>query len=655
MTLLRPEFLWALLTLSIPIVIHLFNFRKKRVVYFSNTRFIKQIKEETTALKRIKQYLILAARILFLSFLVLAFAQPFIPADKQLNAGSPVVLYIDNSYSMTLQNGNATLLEQAVNYAQDLIDAFPAETRFVLLTNSNQAFLKKSKTKKEVSDYLTQIKPELENKSFERIVNKDWRQTDAFFVLSDFQQQQFENIKVDSFPFVLVPFQKENTSNLFFDSVYLQNPFLVKGEKNKLVCVLHNSGVDKRSQVLVRFFIEEIQVGSVTTDIQPNKNNEIVFDLPMNLSGWQRGRVSVNDAGNAFDNDFYLAFDFSTKVNVVEIKSSKALNYIDKVFANNQLFQFKSFKEGNMNYESAENADLLILNELNALSPSLQNVIDKNLKEGGSIFVIPSESADWNSFQSIMPQVKSVTTTSNIAINKIDFDHPFFKNVFETRQDNIELPTSKPIINWNDNGETLIKLVNDQPFLSTINRTGKVFIVSSPLRLPFTNFATNALFVPVMYKMAVTGLKNTKSIYMQSNLVFVKSKDNLKLESKPLKLKGNTEVIPEQRLINNQVMLNVEGVNLAPSHYWVMQEKDTIDLVAKNLESKESYLQYIKKDELLKRFGVNATILDTNDSSKPAIKNIVDENYKGKPLWKLALIISILFLLAEIALIRLML
>src|SRR5882672_5584520 len=100
MSLVYPSFLWALPALAIPIIIHLFNFRKTTRIYFSNTRFLRQVKEETTQKRRLKQYLVLASRLLFLFFLVMAFAQPFLPAREQVTSGREVTLYLDNSYSM---------------------------------------------------------------------------------------------------------------------------------------------------------------------------------------------------------------------------------------------------------------------------------------------------------------------------------------------------------------------------------------------------------------------------------------------------------------------------------------------------------------------------------------------------------------------------
>ena len=74
-----PEFLYALFAIAIPIIIHLFNFRKFKKIYFSNVEFLKEVQQETQAKSKLKHLLILLSRILAIVFLVFAFAQPFIP------------------------------------------------------------------------------------------------------------------------------------------------------------------------------------------------------------------------------------------------------------------------------------------------------------------------------------------------------------------------------------------------------------------------------------------------------------------------------------------------------------------------------------------------------------------------------------------------
>ena len=46
MQFVNPQILWALLALALPIIIHLFSIRRFKKVYFTNVKFLKEIKEE---------------------------------------------------------------------------------------------------------------------------------------------------------------------------------------------------------------------------------------------------------------------------------------------------------------------------------------------------------------------------------------------------------------------------------------------------------------------------------------------------------------------------------------------------------------------------------------------------------------------------------
>src|ERR1700735_3229008 len=109
---LYPAFLFALFTLAIPLLIHLFNFRKYQKVYFSNVQFLKQVNEQQSSRRNLKERLILAARILALTFLVLAFARPYFSNQKTISAGTQqaVSIFVDNSYSMQTLNSEGALL-----------------------------------------------------------------------------------------------------------------------------------------------------------------------------------------------------------------------------------------------------------------------------------------------------------------------------------------------------------------------------------------------------------------------------------------------------------------------------------------------------------------------------------------------------------------
>src|SRR5690606_30777897 len=103
MSFVYPAFLFAAALVAIPIIVHLFNFRRYKTVYFTNVRFLKEVKEETTSRSKLKHLLVLIARCLAVLFLVFAFAQPFIPVnktDQPKDGNRGISIYIDNSFSM---------------------------------------------------------------------------------------------------------------------------------------------------------------------------------------------------------------------------------------------------------------------------------------------------------------------------------------------------------------------------------------------------------------------------------------------------------------------------------------------------------------------------------------------------------------------------
>ena len=111
----HPAFLWALLFLAIPVIVHLFNLRKYKKEYFSNTSLLISILSETQKTSKLKKRLLLASRILAAFFIILAFVQPlFNTKNSGKESGQPIMsIYIDNSFSMESPSGQMKALEEA--------------------------------------------------------------------------------------------------------------------------------------------------------------------------------------------------------------------------------------------------------------------------------------------------------------------------------------------------------------------------------------------------------------------------------------------------------------------------------------------------------------------------------------------------------------
>ena len=132
----NPQLLLALFAIAIPIIIHLFNLRKYKTVRFSSIRFLKEIKQAKRSYSRLKNLLILLSRILAITFLVLAFAKPFIPSKEQeTEIAKNIFFYIDNSFSMESVSADGMLLDIAKNKAVKIANEYDTESNFYLITN----------------------------------------------------------------------------------------------------------------------------------------------------------------------------------------------------------------------------------------------------------------------------------------------------------------------------------------------------------------------------------------------------------------------------------------------------------------------------------------------------------------------------------------
>ena len=95
----NPSIFYYLFLLAIPVIIHLFNFRKHKLVYFSSIYFLKEIEKKNKSQYQIKQWIILLNRLLTITLILFAFALPYIKTTHNVSESTKIGLYIDNSFN----------------------------------------------------------------------------------------------------------------------------------------------------------------------------------------------------------------------------------------------------------------------------------------------------------------------------------------------------------------------------------------------------------------------------------------------------------------------------------------------------------------------------------------------------------------------------
>jgi len=244
MEFVNPFFLWALLALCVPIIIHLFNFRRFKTVYFTNVKFLKEVKEETASRSKLKHWLVLLSRLLALAFLVLAFAQPFLPKqDADVVTGKKTVsIFVDNSFSMNAQSQDVSLFEKAKQKAQEVVEAYGPEDKFQLITHDLEGKHQRLLTKDAFLTELEQLKITPNVSSLSNVLSRqkqtleklDAAQKNIFYI-TDFQKS-IVDLEVDTtYNYYLIPLQSVNQQNVFADSLWFEAPVQLLNQTNKLI------------------------------------------------------------------------------------------------------------------------------------------------------------------------------------------------------------------------------------------------------------------------------------------------------------------------------------------------------------------------------------------------------------------------------------
>lgn len=682
MQFLFPTFLWSLLAVGIPIAIHLFNFRRTRRIYFSNVSLLKTVEMETSSFRRLKQYLILATRVLAIAALALAFAQPYLPSQNKsgTNAQSVTSAYVDNSFSMQNEDNNQRYLDIATGKLDQLLTLFRNATRLQLLTNDFDAQEQQLTTTDRIKDRLTTLKlshtPRTLSSIYKRQTNILARHAGSgknqLFWFSDFQKStagDLTKIKVDSSNrLFIVPVQTKATQNVYVDSVWLNTPFVREFQNNVLYVRVSNSGNDDVQNLVVKLFLDDVQVSTAPVSLAPKGSATTAFNFNVRGKGFKKGRITFDDLPITFDNEYFFVLNASPVIRVLHLSGQpNPARAIENVFSNDSLFTLRSLNAGNADIGLLKQSDLVVLESVERVEGAMRSEIENFARRGGSVLVIPPSNPDLVAYSAFLSAlgvggVLERPSEEAIPLANPERNSPFFSDVFEQsiRQDNLEMPVSKPVWQWQAGGARILNLRSGDAFLSqSVMQRGKIYVLANPLTEAFGNFAQNALFVPVMYKIAAQSVREQRTAYafdentitltvleVPQNTIFKLKKDKI-------------ELIPVQRLNGNQLTLELPKSNqlnadqeMESGYYELQKEGQTLQLLALNHDNQESQLDYYSPEELRRFFAnqPNVQVFD-NVADGDFVKEFQKQNV-GVSLWKYFLWAALVFLLLEILVIR---
>ncbi len=667
---LYPAFLFALLSLAIPVLVHLFNFRRYQKVYFSNVQFLKEIQEQQSSRRNLKERLILVARLLALFFLVLAFARPYISNHNNTNAGAQrtISVFLDNSYSMQTLNREGSLLDEAKRRAKEIVSAYSMNDRFQLLTQDFEGRHQRLLSREEFNDAVDAVKISPRSRSLQQIIDRQQNLLTmqpgagrSIDIISDFQKNivNGQPLRVDTgLHITLVQLSANTPANVAVDSVWLLSAIHRPGETEKLVVKLHNYAGEDAVKIPLKLYIngEQKALGGFTLKARSVQNDTLTFSGLK--PGWQRGEITLQDNPVTFDNQFYFSFNVKQQMQVLLIDGGTFNPYLKAVFGTDQFFNARRVPDGNVDYAGLSTYPLIAISDIKAISAGLSQQLKTYVSKGGTLAVFPAIDADLASYKSFLQQMGAAypekLVAENIKVQTLNLQNPVFKNIFEDFPSNPDLPVIKKYFQLSTSSgsnENLMQLQGGQAFWAGYNSgKGKVYVAAVPLNEDFSNLPRHALFVPIMFRIALLSGHDQPLFYSLGHDETVETAPVQSSEKQLLKLvKGKQSIIPDVKQQEGSTLLYVSDQLQETGLYELKKQDSIVSVMAFNDNRSESDLSYYSAAELNKIIPDKGNVIA---ATKGSVKDIVSQADFGVQLWKLCIILALIFLAAEILLTR---
>ncbi len=675
----NPYLLFGLLAVSIPVLIHLFNFRKFKKIYFSNVKFLKELQIQTQKQSKLKHLIILALRILGIIALVFAFAQPFIPADKnkQIQTGySYVSIFVDNSFSMQNTATGGMLLDEAKAKAKEIANAYELSAQFQLLTNDFEGSQQRFVNKDELLHLIDEIKPSPASHTLSQVLKRQYDLLSSPFIrnksaylISDFQKTiaDASQFPVDStIPTVLIPLKGQAVHNLFIDSVWFDTPSFHIGQDVSLSAKITNTGKDKLEKVPVKLMINGKQRAIAGLDITGGSSETVKLNFKITETGMLQGMVELTDFPIIYDDKFYFSISVLERISILAINGKDESMYLRNLFAGDSNFIFQNTAENKLNFNDFTTSNLIIFNQLQNISSGLVTEINNFINNGGTLAVFPPVEGDISSYNSLLSNLQAPVygrlDTAHTNVTEINHLHKLYRNVFEKIPQNAELPKVfkhyKIESSAKNVKEMLLKCQNGDDFLveSSIGK-GRVWLFATPLDLTFSDFAKQTIFVPTLYNIALNSQAAMPLYYVLGNddavEALTQSPSINGSEVYKITNHSNVEIIPESRIQQNRPVFFLHNHIQSAGNYFLNYDSKDIAGISFNYNMQESDPNTLTADEINK--AIQDHLLSNYSSINPEHKSIasaIQELNEGLQLWKWFIILALLCLLGEVILLR---
>lgn len=682
---LNPLALIGLAAATIPILIHLFNFRKPRRVDFSSLQFLKELERRAMRRMKLKQWLLLALRTLAIAFLVLTFARPTVESAWASVFGARVematAVIIDNSQSMTVRDSQGELFDQAKELAASLVaDGRPGDELFLISAADGPLRPTAFGQPGSAQDALETLTIGPSSMSIGSSLQAAFGLFDQaslpdrrVLVISDFQQTFLRDSSFIPAPagtkITLMPLGERVHPNTAVREVTISGRIPEVGQPLIVAATLEHFGPSSEEEIQVSLYVEGERVAQSAARITSDVPATVELTVTPRRSGRLAAYVQIESDAFPFDDVRHLVLNIpeSRRVLLVQGEGQAAdfLSLALQLGDEDERFIVTTVPESRLPEQQLELFDVVALVGPASLADGTRATIERYVASGGGVLVFPSTTSN-ESLSALLqnlgagsfgPLRRSATASTSLAgVAGAAYDHPLFEGVLDFQGDTprLESPEIRQFVPFNPMaGQSLISFSGGTPFLHEVRyEQGTILIYAVAPDLSWSDFPTRGLFVPLMHRSiqllaaeveseAAIELGNTTSVRIPGvgpGLMLVDPQGE--------------ESIPEQRAVPGGVLLDLDELAF-PGVYDVMDGSRVVYRFAANGGIEESDLTLVSAADAV-RFvenmtGAEVSVLDAAGGRGTAAASLAADGSIHTELWQLFLTLALVCLLIEMA------
>lgn len=704
MNFLNPFFLFGLLAAAIPVVIHLINLRRPQKITFSTLSFFNELRKSTIRRIRIKQYMLMALRIMALLFLALALARPFLPPTLGGTTGSgepkAIAIVIDNSPSMSRVGNQGPLMDQAKEVASRIIQNANSDDKFFIVTTNGgevvqSSLINGSRALERVSE-ITAVNTghytrERFKAAYEQLQNAPLSQG-IVYVVTDAQESQLadlrkfakqNNERAQANPITVQPISLEpgKQQNIAVSSVELQSQMVSKGSPLTLSVQVENTGDAPAANQFVSLEVEGNLAGEYEVSLDTGESREFLFQVVPERTGSITGRVILEGDEIDYDNHHYFALRIPESRSLLLVNNNKgsssftsyltpALEAAEKT---NAQLTFQERQVPDVDQSQWSQYDAVVLDGLRQIPDYWFQDLQRYVQEGNGILFFPSEQGDienYNRFFSLFNAGEFVDVRGEYGsfdsigkMAELEEGHPVLEEVFEKKEDEklkVDLSSLFYYFHYRDTSESgtlnILEASNGDPLLTEQQFGEGIIMISTFGTDPgWSNLPINPLFAPLYYRSTLY-VSSSERAGLQKHWLGTPFVWENTFQSAKVTLEINeSEYKPEVQRKTNGLRIIYKGTEWEPGILSVKTVK-SMHKVAVNQHIMESRFATLTEGQWQNIFGNTLAINETiraKSLSSDDLNEKLSATMFGKEIWNWFIWAAFLFLIIETVVSRL--